>query len=221
MIYEFVYFGYFALVGSFFFIIIQLVYLIDLAYGWSESWIGNYEKTQSRFWAFALITVSVIYYILAIVASVLMYVYYTQANPGCWINDMFITLNIVFCFFITISSIHPKVQEKNPRSGLLQSAIVTIYSTYLVYSAIISEPDDMQCTTLRIDPNSPTAIVMLIVGVLFTFVAIIYSAISTGTTTMDENTGLIKEEEKKTKKKMKIWKPQIRIKPLIIIAFFT
>jgi len=95
-------------------------------------------------------------------------------------------------------SIHPKIQEKNPKSGLLQSAIVTIYSTYLVYSSIISEPDDMNCTSLRIDPSSPTAVIMLVLGVLFTFLAIIYSALSTvSSNSADETSKLIKEKKEK------------------------
>jgi len=142
--------------------------------------------------------VSILFYLLSITATVLMYVFYTENQQGCWINEMFITLNIVFCFFITCLSIHPKIQDKNPRSGLLQSAIVTLYSTYLVYSSIISEPDDMNCTSLRIDPNSPTAVIMLVLGVMFTFLAIIYSALSTGSSTnVDETSKLIKEKKDK------------------------
>jgi len=114
---------------------------------------------------------------------------------------MFITLNIVFCFFITCLSIHPKVQEKNPRSGLLQSAIVTLYSTYLVFSAINSEPATMVCSSISIDPNSPVAICMLVLGVLFTFLAIIYSAISTGSTGVDETSKLISEKKEDSKDK--------------------
>jgi len=99
-------------------------------------------------------------------------------------------------FFITFLSVHPKIQEKNPKSGLLQSAIVTIYSTYLVYSAIISEPDDMHCTTISLDPDSPTTVIMLIIGVFFTFVAVIYAALSTSSSSQTtERTGLIKEEK--------------------------
>jgi len=194
----FVYYGYFSLAGSFLFIIIQVVLLIDMAHSWTESWIMNYEKTESKFWAFALMAVSVLFFCLSITGTALMYVYYTKENPGCWVNSMFITLNLIFCFFITCLSVHPKIQEKNPKSGLLQAATVTLYSTYLVYSAIVSEPTSMLCTSLNVDPNSsPVNMIMLVIGVLFTFIAIIYSAISTATTSnqVGETTGLIKEEK--------------------------
>jgi uncharacterized protein YxeA len=199
----FVYYGYFALGGSFLFIIVQVVLLIDMAHSWSESWIKNYQETESKFWIFVLTTFSLLFLILSITGTALMYVFYTQENPGCWVNAMFITLNLVFCFLINCLSIHPTIQDKNPRSGLLQSSIVTLYCTYLVYSSIVSEPPEMNCAKVNIDPNSPGAIIMLIIGVIFTFVAIIYSAISTATTSnsrKDETTGLIKEEKEEKKK---------------------
>jgi hypothetical protein len=58
----FVYYGYFALAGSFIFIIIQVILLIDMAHSWAETWIKNYEETSSKFWIFLLLTVSLLFY---------------------------------------------------------------------------------------------------------------------------------------------------------------
>jgi len=196
----FIYYGYFALGGSAVFIVLQLVLLVDFAHKWSESWIGNYEENQSRFWVVALVGSSIVLYLLSIIGSILMYVYYIQNQSTCWMNSMFISLNIVACFVFTCFSIHPKVQEKNPRSGLLQSAIVTAFCTYLVYSSILSESESMHCTTLNIDPQSPGSIGTLILGVVFTFVAIIYSAFTSSTTKLNETTSLVKENEKEKEK---------------------
>jgi len=196
----FIYYGYFALGGSAVFIVLQLVLLVDFAHKWSESWIGKYEENQSRFWVVALVGSSIVLYLLSIIGSILMYVYYIQNQSTCWMNSMFISLNIVACFVFTCFSIHPKVQEKNPRSGLLQSAIVTAFCTYLVYSSILSESESMHCTTLNIDPQSPGSIGTLILGVVFTFVAIIYSAFTSSTTKLNETTSLVKENEKEKEK---------------------
>jgi len=89
------------------------------------------------------------------------------------------------------------VQEKNPRSGLLQSAVVTSFCTYLVYSSLVSQPASMACTTLRIDPQSPGAVTTILIGVAFTFLAVIYSAVSTSTSNKitDETTGLVNTEK--------------------------
>jgi len=92
-------------------------------------------------------------------------------------NTTFVTVNLILCFFFSIFSIHPKLQEKNPRSGLLQSAIVTAFCTYLVWSAISSETTDMQCSNIQLSDQGST--VSTILGIAFTFVAVIYSALRT------------------------------------------
>jgi len=58
----------------------------------------------------------------------------------------------------------------------------------------------MHCTTLKIDPQSPGSIVSLVLGVAFTFIAIIYSAFTSSTTKLNETTSLVKEKEKGKKK---------------------
>ena len=41
---------YFGMFGGFFFILIQLVMLVDFAYSWADAWVGNYEDTGSKKW---------------------------------------------------------------------------------------------------------------------------------------------------------------------------
>jgi len=178
------------------FIILQLVILVDFAHSWSESWIGSYQETESRFWAVALVSSSIVLYLLSITGTALMYIFYTVHSPSCWINSMFISINVVCCFFFTCLSVHPKVQEKNPRSGLLQSGVVTAFCTYLVYSSLVSEPTAMACTTLIVHPQSPESVIIIILGVAFTFIAIIYSALSTSTKKVtNETTSLVKSDD--------------------------
>lgn len=44
---------------------------------------------------------------------------------GCGLNQFFITMNIILAFVASVISIHPRVQEENPQSGLPQAAAVT------------------------------------------------------------------------------------------------
>uniref|UniRef100_A0A6B2L4S5 Serine incorporator n=1 Tax=Arcella intermedia TaxID=1963864 RepID=A0A6B2L4S5_9EUKA len=190
----FVYYGYISIGGAALFVILQLMLLVHFAHGWSESWVSKYQESQSRFWLVSLVGSVVVLYSLSTVVSVLLYIYYGQHGGPCWINTMFVTLNMILCFFASCLSVLPKVQEKNPRSGLLQSAIVTSYCTYLVYSSLVSEPPTMNCTTVPSDPKSASANVSSILGIVFTFVAIVYSAVSSGTTETNEKSTLINNE---------------------------
>jgi len=116
-------------------------------------------------------------------------------NPEqCWHNPMFVTLNIVFCFIISMASVHPKLQEKNPKIGLLQAAVVTSYTTYLVWSALSSQPASMKCSSFPIGQPGSGDGVSLFFGVAFTFLALIYSALRVSTSTLST------EEKKQTKK---------------------
>ena len=45
------------------------------------------------------------------------------------------------CIIISVMTIHPRVQESQPSSGLLQAAVISAYSMYLTWSAMSNEPD--------------------------------------------------------------------------------
>jgi serine incorporator 1/3 len=42
---------------------------------------------------------------------------------------------------VSILSVLPAIQEAQPRSGLLQSSMVTLYTIYLTWSAVANNPD--------------------------------------------------------------------------------
>ncbi|XP_035488524.1 serine incorporator 1 isoform X1 [Scophthalmus maximus] len=126
--------------GAFFFILIQLVLLVDFAHSWNESWIDKLESGNSRTWYGALLVVTVLNYILSFTAVVLFFVFYTKPN-GCFVNKFFISFNMLFCIVASVISVLPKVQESQPRSGLLQSSIITLYTMFLTWSAMTNEPD--------------------------------------------------------------------------------
>uniref|UniRef100_A0A4W3IM51 Serine incorporator 3 n=1 Tax=Callorhinchus milii TaxID=7868 RepID=A0A4W3IM51_CALMI len=125
--------------GAFLFILIQLVLLVDFAHSWNESWVGKMEDGNSRFWYAALIFITSLCYTLSFITVVLFYVFYTKPEE-CTKNKFFISFNMILCIAVTIISILPKVQEAQPRSGLLQSSIITLYTMFLTWSAMSNEP---------------------------------------------------------------------------------
>ena len=125
--------------GAFLFILIQLVLLVDLAHSLNESWVNRMEEGNPRFWYAVLLSFTSILYILSIIFVGLLYIYSTKPD-GCTENKFFISINLILCIVVSIISIHPKIQEHQPRSGLLQSSVITLYTIYLTWSAMTNEP---------------------------------------------------------------------------------
>ncbi|KAE8624058.1 hypothetical protein XENTR_v10005811 [Xenopus tropicalis] len=103
---------YFGMVGGFLFILIQLILIVDLAHGWSQSWLQHAENGNSKCWYAALIICTFLLYAASITAIVFLYIYYTNSSE-CVLNKLFISLNLIFCVIISIISILPKVQVRN------------------------------------------------------------------------------------------------------------
>ncbi|KAG5858068.1 hypothetical protein ANANG_G00026170 [Anguilla anguilla] len=131
---------YFGVVGSFIFIVIQLILLIDFAHSWNQAWVENAEEGNSKCWFAGLLTFTILHYVLAFAAVVLFYLYYTQPDD-CAEHKAFISLNLIFSIIISIVSILPKVQEVQPQSGLLQSSLITLYTMYITWSAMTNNPN--------------------------------------------------------------------------------
>ncbi|KAM5246118.1 serine incorporator 3 isoform 2-T2 [Ctenodactylus gundi] len=128
------------LIGAFFFIVIQLVLLVDLAHSWNEKWVNLMEEGNPRVWYAALLSVTSLFYIASLVSVGLLYTYYTKPD-GCTENKFFISINLILCVVISIISVHPKIQEHQPHSGLLQSSVITLYTLFLTWSAMTNQPD--------------------------------------------------------------------------------
>ncbi|XP_071616355.1 serine incorporator 3 [Heliangelus exortis] len=126
--------------GAFIFILIQLVLLVDFAHSWNESWVERMEEGNSKCWYAALLSCTCFFYTLSLVFIVLFYVFYTTPD-GCTENKFFITINMILCIAVSFVSVLPKVQEHQPRSGLLQSSVITLYTMYLTWSAMSNEPE--------------------------------------------------------------------------------
>lgn len=178
---------YFGLIGGFFFILIQLVLVVDFAHRWAESWVEKYEETNSKSWYCALVFFTLLHYALCITTVVLFYVYYTTSD-GCALHKFFISFNLILCFVVSAAAIMPKVQEHQPRSGLLQASVVSLYTLYLTWSAMSNQPDTNCKPNFSSvinggspsDPGQkPTFDAESIVGLIIWFCCVLYSSIRT------------------------------------------
>ncbi|CAB5185704.1 unnamed protein product, partial [Rhizophagus irregularis] len=138
--------NYIALIGATLFILIGLVLLVDFAHTWSETCIEKWEESDDNKWKYLLIGSTLAMLLTSIILTGIMYNFF--AGSGCGLNQFFITFNLILCIIVIFLCITPVVQEANPRSGLSQASMVTIYCTYIILSAIANEPDDNMCNPL-------------------------------------------------------------------------
>lgn len=168
------YSNYVALIGAALFILVQLVLLVDFAHIWSENCVANWEETEAPAWMWILIISTGGMFLGSLLLTLLMYIFFGQS--GCGLNQFFITANLILFLVVSFIAIHPKVQEANPQSGLSQAAMVSIYSTYLVISAVSNAPvgpDESHCNP--VSKSRGTEWTTAALGALFTFLALVYS----------------------------------------------
>jgi hypothetical protein len=168
--------------GAALFILIQVVLLIDFSYSISETLLGWWEDSDNKRYLVVLMVLTGFSYLGTI--GVTGFLYYWFGGSACPLNQFFITFNLILGLVCSIVSIAPAIQEANPKSGLAQSAMVALYGTYLVTSALSSEPRDETNGTMcnpTLD-QSQTQTTTVILGSLFTFLALSYSTSSAAST---------------------------------------
>jgi hypothetical protein len=171
----FEYYGWVAFAASAIFILVQLVLLVDFAHSWAENWIEKYEASEEgdSTWWYILLGSTFGLYGLSIAATIVMYIFFVPDGATCGHNVAFITINLILAFLFNILAIHPKIQEHNEKSGLLQPALIAGYTTYLIFSALMSETDE--CNPWSISTSAAASNVSVIIGAVFTILAVIYA----------------------------------------------
>lgn len=171
-----------ALVGAGCFIILQLILLVSFAHDWAESWVSKAQAdgASSRKWLAGLFAAMLALYSFGIVVTALSYAYFTRQS-NCRLETAFVTINLLAAMLYSLLAISPAVRARNESSGLLQSATVAAYSSYLVLSALLSESDHMRCAynagnAVNSAPK-PLDIANFVFGVAFTVASVSYSAL--------------------------------------------
>ncbi|KAJ6261323.1 hypothetical protein Dda_3992 [Drechslerella dactyloides] len=160
-----------AIVGAGLFLFLGLILLVDLAHTWAETCLRKVDETDSNIWRFVLVGSTLGMYIVSIVLTVLMYVFFGKGD--CSMNISAITINMLLAIVVSAMSIHPAVQEANSQAGLAQSAMVAVYCTYLTMSAVAMEPDDQHCNPWLRARGTRTA--SIVIGALLTLLTIAYT----------------------------------------------
>jgi hypothetical protein len=163
--------NYISFTGATLFLLLGLILLVDLAHTWAEYCLEQIDAYDSRVWRGILIGSTLGMYAASLAMTVLQYVFF--AASGCSMNQAAITINFILLLIVSFVSVHPAVQDFNPRAGLAQSAMVAVYCTYLTMSAVSMEPDDKHCNPL-IRANG-TRTTTVIIGAIVTMLTVAYT----------------------------------------------
>jgi len=159
--------------GSGFFLLVQVVLLLDFVHGWNDKWVSYDEQ----FWYVALFVVSLVCYLATFVFSGLLFHLFTPSGHDCGLNTFFIVMTLIFVFVFLIVALHPTVG-----GSILPASVISVYCTYLCYSALASEPRDYECNGLH-KHSKAVSTGTLTLGLLTTVLSVVYSAVRAGSST--------------------------------------
>lgn len=99
----------FGFIGSFFYLLIQVCFLILFADEVADELVSRMEDSDSRGPLCLLVSISLANYILSVVGIILFYVYY--GGSGCSLHKFLISINMIMIAGLSLVSILPAVQE--------------------------------------------------------------------------------------------------------------
>jgi hypothetical protein len=170
-------YGYAARFGSGLFLVIQMIILLDFVQCWNEAWVGYAEEDPN--WLYGLLTVSVLAFCGTLTLAGLMFHWFKPSGAGsCSLNILLITLTLLLCITISALSLAPFARK----GSLFPAAIISLYATYLCFSALASEPRDYECNGIGAQITAASGSTLAI-GMLATLASVVYAAFRAGSNT--------------------------------------
>eukprot|EP00986_Skeletonema_menzelii_P018426 scaffold26639_cov151-Skeletonema_menzelii.AAC.2 len=160
-----------ARVGSIFFVLLQQIILVDVAFNWNEAWIEKADKAEidegtgkGKKWLGAILLSCFVLFAGSLTAIIILFVYF----GGCPTNDAFISITLVGSIIATI--IQLTISETG---SLLTSASMTAYVTYLC-GAAVSKNSNAVCNPKL----GETSVGNIVVGLLLVFISLMWTGFS-------------------------------------------
>ena len=92
---------YFGMAGSFFYTLIQLVFLLDAAKGWNEFLTNKMDEATTAFWNFLRLFSAGTMYVSSSMVVVLLFIFYTK-DDNCKVNSVLLTTTVLLLSLIHI-----------------------------------------------------------------------------------------------------------------------
>ena len=154
-----------------FFLVLQMVILLDFTQVWNDSW-ATKENWQ---WLASLLAITLLNYAGSVVIMAFLYIYFVPM-AACSLNTFFVVTATIFCVGFTAASMHPGI----PTGSVFVSSVMTLYSFYLLFSAMSSEPSSYECNVFPSSNAGSGSGAGLAVGMSITLLSVVYSALRAG-----------------------------------------
>jgi len=154
-----------ARITGFFFLILQQVILLDVAYSWNEKWLeyaGGPEGEKGNFWLVGIIVISLLMFMGSYSALGVMYWQFGE----CTDSLVIISLTLCLSFIATVTQLFI-----SDEGSILTSAIMTSYGTYICYSAVTLNPN----TSCNLTFDSGYQTLSIVIGLTLTVISLLWT----------------------------------------------
>ncbi|KAK9933494.1 hypothetical protein M0R45_020691 [Rubus argutus] len=158
--------------GAGLFLLVQVLILLDFTHSWNDAWV---EKDEQK-WYIALLAVSIGCYIAAFAFSGVLFIWFNPSGNDCGLNVFFIVMTMILAFAFAVIALHPTVN-----GSLLPASVISVYSAYVCYTALSSEPRNYACNGLH--HSKAVSVSTLLLGMATTILSVLYSALRAGSST--------------------------------------
>ncbi|XP_065663305.1 probable serine incorporator [Hydra vulgaris] len=182
---------YIGLIGAFLFILLQLVLLVDFAHSWNGAWVEKMEESDSKFWFFALVSSTFLMYAVSLAGIICMFIFFTNSPTSkCGTEKFVVSFQLVMSCVISFIALTPAVQNRQPQSGLLQAAAISLYTTYLAWSALSYSTTCNKLIAVSKTDFEPDVDAQSVIGVVITFFLVIFNCVRTSSSSQIGKLGL-------------------------------
>mmetsp|Transcript_18885 Transcript_18885/g.35837 ORF Transcript_18885/g.35837 Transcript_18885/m.35837 type:complete len:476 (-) Transcript_18885:72-1499(-) len=126
-----------ARIGGVCFVLLQQIIILDMALDWNDSWVAKADAAEAeeagtgRKWLGAILVSCAALFTVSIVGLCVMFAKFT----GCGTNNAFISITLILIIATTAA------QMSGEEGSLLGSATISLWATFLCYSAVAKNPD--------------------------------------------------------------------------------
>ena len=172
------------------FLVLQILILVEFGYKWNEDWVNkayegaltDYDGPSNKKYLYYILACAGFMYVGSIVGIVLMFVYYGKPREGhddsCGTHNFFIAFTLIAVISMTaLSLFREQLVGEGHRGAILPAAVISAYCTYLLWSAMNSDPDFV-CNPSFDPENGGPSTANVVLGLIVATFSLMYTAYS-------------------------------------------